>query len=83
MDEAINKIQVTFPDEVIPKGLDAARKWQLYDDIRPFVYHHNSDSINVKDCGMYTLLFRFAVSINLPVKVRTLYKQDTSLNRTL
>ena len=52
VDEVMNQMQVTFPDEVVPKGLDDARKWQLYDDIRPFVYHHNSDEINVKDCGM-------------------------------
>ena len=26
----------TLPDTIIPKGLDAARQWYLYDEIRPY-----------------------------------------------
>ena len=27
----------TLPDTIIPKGLDAARQWYLYDEIRPYL----------------------------------------------
>ena len=61
VEEAIQQIRTTFPNEITPEGSDDTRKWQLYDDIRPFVHSFDSDSINVKDCGMLHYLTYFRV----------------------